>query len=107
MGEKDLRDIYTILYDHELGKGEDVDRVDADFIASTCGDDWGWYKTVTLNIEKSIDLVDDFLPEREKEAYLSRARHLREIIEAAPKSLRWQARARIGEARRWYDLPEE
>ena len=107
MGEKDLRDIYTILYDYELGKGEDVDRVDADFIASTCGDDWGWYKTVTLNIEKSIDLVDDFLPEREKEVYLSRARHLREIIEAAPKSLRWQARARIGEARRWYDLPEE
>ena len=107
MGEKDLRDIYTILYDHELGKGEDVDRVDADFVASTCGDDWGWYKTVTLNIEKSIDLVDDFLPEREKEVYLSRARHLREIIEAAPKSLRWQARARIGEARRWYDLPEE
>lgn len=107
MGEKDLRDIYTILYDHELGKGGDVDRVDADFVASTCGDDWGWYKTVTLNIEKSIDLVDDFLPEREKEVYLSRARHLREIIEAAPKSLRWQARARIGEARRWYDLPEE
>ncbi|TKJ31305.1 MAG: hypothetical protein CEE40_02005 [Chloroflexi bacterium B3_Chlor] len=107
MGEKDLRDIYAILYDHELGKGDNVHKVDADFIASTCGDDWGWYRTVTLNIEKSIDLVDDFLPAREKEVYVSRARQLSEIIEAAPKSLRWQARARIGEARRWYDLPEE
>jgi predicted regulator of Ras-like GTPase activity (Roadblock/LC7/MglB family) len=106
MDEKDLRDIYAILYDHELGQGADPEKVDASFIASICGDDWGWYKTVTMNIEKSIDLADSFLAEKEKEACLSRARQLREIIESAPKSLRWQARARIGEARRWYDLPE-
>jgi predicted regulator of Ras-like GTPase activity (Roadblock/LC7/MglB family) len=107
MDEKDLRDIYAILYDHELGQGADQEKVDANFIASICGDDWGWYKTVTMNIEKSTDLADSFLAEKEKEVYLSRARQLRDIIESAPKSLRWQARARIGEARRWYDLPEE
>jgi predicted regulator of Ras-like GTPase activity (Roadblock/LC7/MglB family) len=107
MGEKDLRDIYAILYDYELGAGSEADRVDTDFITSICGDDWGWYKTVTLNIEKSIDLAHDFLPDQQTEVYTSRAGQLREIVESAPKSLRWQARARIGEARRWYDLPEE
>jgi hypothetical protein len=28
-------------------------------------------------------------------------------IEAAPKSRAWRMRARIGERKRWYDLPEE
>ena len=107
LDEKDLRDIYAILCDHELGQVGDVDRVDADYVASICSDDWGWYKTATINLDKSIDLVGDFLAEPEKEVFSSRARRLMEIIETIPKSLRWQARARIGEAKRWYDLPEE
>jgi len=107
LDEKDLRDIYAILCDHELGQVGDVDRVDADYVASICSDDWGWYKTATINLDKSIDLVGDFLAEPEKEVFSSRARRLMEIIEAIPKSLRWQARARVGEAKRWYDLPEE
>lgn len=107
MDEKDLRDIYAILYEHELGETADPEKVDGALIASICGDDWGWYKTVTLNLDKSIDLTDDLLSDKEKDLYVSRARQLREMIEAAPKSLRWQARAAIGEARRWYDLPEE
>ena len=106
MDEKDLRDIYAMLHDHEVGHAGDPEKVDASFIASVCADDWGWYKTVTTNIERSVDLVDDFLAGQEKEVYVSRARQLRQTIEAAPKSLRWQTRARIGEARRWYDLPE-
>jgi hypothetical protein len=28
-------------------------------------------------------------------------------IEAAPKSLGWKARARVGERVRWYETPEE
>ena len=107
LDEKDLRDIYAILCDHELGHVGDMDRVDADYIASICSDDWGWYKTAAINLDKSIDLVGDFLAEPEKEVFSSRARRLMEIIETIPKSLRWQARARIGEAKRWYDLPEE
>jgi len=107
MGEKDLRDIYAILCDHELGHLGDVDSVEAGYIGSICSDDWGWYKTITLNLAKSMDLVDDFLADEEREIYVSRARQLMQVIEAVPKSLRWQARARIGEAKRWYDLPEE
>lgn len=107
MGEKDLRDIYAILCDHDLGPAGDVVEVDSAYVASICADNWGWYKTVTMNLDKSIELADDFLAGPQKEVYASRAHRLRQIIEAVPKSLRWQARARIGEARRWYDLPEE
>jgi predicted regulator of Ras-like GTPase activity (Roadblock/LC7/MglB family) len=107
MTEKDLRDIYAILCDHELGHLGDVDSVEASYIGSICSDDWGWYKTISLNLTKSMELVDDFLAGEERETYVSRARQLMQVVEAVPKSLRWQARARIGEARRWYDLPEE
>lgn len=107
MDEKDLRDIYALLCDHDLGHLGEVEQVDTDYIASVCGDDWGWYKTVTMNLEKSMELADNFLPEPYRDTFASRAQRLRSIVEAAPKSLRWQARARIGEARRWYDLPEE
>jgi predicted regulator of Ras-like GTPase activity (Roadblock/LC7/MglB family) len=107
MGEKDLRDIYAILCDYEPWPAGDANSLDADYIASVCSDDWGWYKTVTLNLEKSVELVDDFLGDEDKQLYVSRARQLSQTIEAVPKSLRWQARARIGETRRWYDLPEE
>jgi predicted regulator of Ras-like GTPase activity (Roadblock/LC7/MglB family) len=107
MGEKDLRDIYAILCDHELGRAGAVEEVDADYVVSVCGDDWGWYKTVTMNLDKSMELADEFLTHEQRETFESRARKLRGMIEAAPKSLRWQARATIGEARRWYDLPEE
>ena len=41
LDEKDLRDIYAIMCDHELGHVGDVDKVDADYVASICGDDWG------------------------------------------------------------------
>jgi predicted regulator of Ras-like GTPase activity (Roadblock/LC7/MglB family) len=107
MGENDLRDIYAILCDYEPGPAGDANSLDANYLASVCSDDWGWYKTVTLNLDKSIELVDDFLGDEDKQVYVSRARKLRQTIEAVPKSLRWQARARIGETRRWYDLPEE
>jgi predicted regulator of Ras-like GTPase activity (Roadblock/LC7/MglB family) len=107
MTEKDLRDIYAILCDHELGHLGDVHSVEASYIGSICSDDWGWYKTISLNLTKSMELVDDFLAGEERETYVSRARQLMQVVEAVPKSLRWQARARIGEARRWYDLPEE
>lgn len=107
MSEKDLRDIYALLCDHDLGHLGDAEQVDADYVASICSDDWGWYKTVTTNIKKCVELADEFLSQERKQTVVSRALRLSGIIEAAPKSLRWQARARIGEAKRWYDLPEE
>jgi hypothetical protein len=36
-----------------------------------------------------------------------RAGALAARIEAAPKSRRWRMRAKIGERKRWYELPEE
>jgi len=35
------------------------------------------------------------------------ADRLSQAMEAAPKSVRWKMRARVGEKVTWYELPEE
>jgi hypothetical protein len=74
------------------------------------GDDWGWWRTVTLNIERIRGVLGDGdrpaiaggrLDPRAQLDALERA------AEEAPKSRRWKLRARIGERKRWYEIPEE
>lgn len=107
LNEKDVKDIYAILYDHELGQVSDREIIDTRYIAQICGDDWGWYKTVTTNLDKVIALADDYLEGERKERITTRLRRLAQIIAETPKSMKWKMRARIGERVRWYDLPEE
>lgn len=107
INEKDLKDIYALLHDHELGTNPDPEIIDTGYIVKLCSDDWGWWKTVTLNIEKVSGLVGDYLQDADKDLILERLERLRRAIDAAPKSLKWKARARIGEKARWYQLPEE
>jgi hypothetical protein len=107
LNEKDVKDSFAMLVDHDIGETDDLETIDARFIAKLCGDDWGWYKTLTMNIEKMIELADDYLEEKEREIVVERLSRLRSVIEDAPKSTKWKMRARIGEKKRWYQLPED
>ncbi len=107
LNEKDVKDTYALVEDHEIGETDDREVIDSRRIARLCGDDWGWYKTITMNIEKVVALADDYLEGEEKELVTGRLRRLHQIIEQAPKSMKWKMRARVGEKVRWYDLPED
>ena len=107
LNEKDVKDTYALIEDHEIGETDDREVIDSRRIARLCGDDWGWYKTITMNIEKVVALADDYLAGEEKELVTGRLRRLHQIIEQAPKSMKWKMRARVGEKVRWYDLPED
>jgi hypothetical protein len=107
LNEKDVKDSFAMLYDHDIAEVDDLDTIDPRFIAQMCSDDWGWYKTLTMNIDKMIDLAPDYLDEKEKEAVVERLARLRQVIEEAPKSMKWKMRAKVGEKKRWYDLPED
>jgi len=111
INEKDIKDIFCIIKDHELGSGEKASEpsiINVDHIVDLCSKDWGLYKTITININKILLFIDeyDFDP-AEKAVIRGRLRKLLENIEKAPKSTRWKMRARVGEKVRWYDLPEE
>jgi hypothetical protein len=108
LNEKDVKDIYTVVQDHELAESDAPEVLDTRFITRLCGNDWGWYKTVTMNLDKVLALIDDYLEAGGvKDTIADRLRRLREAIETAPKSIKWKTRAAIGERVRWYELPED
>ncbi len=107
LNEKDIKDSFAMLVDHDIAEVDDRETIDSRFIAKLCSDDWGWYKTLTMNIDKITDLAPDFLDEKEREVVVDRLGRLRRVIEEAPKSMKWKMRARVGEKKRWYELPED
>jgi hypothetical protein len=105
LNEKDVRDALALLHDHPLGD-EDGEALNAARVAALCADDWGLWRTITGNLVACRAFADTYdVPER---ATLDeRLDGLLERIEAEPKTRAWKFRAKIGERKRWYDLPEE
>jgi hypothetical protein len=107
LNEKDVRDALAIVHAHPVAE-HDVEAVNASVVASLCAQDWGLWRTVTANLAECRSRVGEYdlsAPERERLA--ERIDALLQAIERAPKSRAWRLRARIGERKRWYDLPEE
>jgi predicted regulator of Ras-like GTPase activity (Roadblock/LC7/MglB family) len=96
--------ILSLLADHAVGDG--ADDIDPARITEVCADDWGWYKTVTMNLENAIKVAPTMLKGEQPGIVEQRARQLIKGIEDAPKSMGWQVRARLGERRPWYNVPE-
>lgn len=96
--ERDLKDAVALLADGE---------VDQERVAMVLASDWGWWRTSTEVLRRVEDYVrglpDDPLKERASAGIDS----LAAAIERHPKSLRWRARARVGERVRWYETPDE
>ena len=109
LNPKDVRDMLALLLDHALGDG-DVETINLGVITGLCGRDWGLYTTVLLNLERLERAVagGEVALEAAQVALLSeRIRALRAAIEAAPKTLAWKVRARVGKRVRWYQEVEE
>jgi hypothetical protein len=104
LNEKDVRDAVAVLHDRELGD-EDGDTVNAGRIAQLCSEDWGLWRTITRNLEACREQARAY--GEDLAGVAARFSELEERIEAEPKSRGWRMRARIGERKRWYELPEE
>jgi hypothetical protein len=107
LNEKDQRDILALLASHEVGEG-DAETINADFIAGLCAGDWGLWRTVKMNVDRSHAAVAGYeLRDEERARILRRLDGLWERIEREPKSRRWKLRDRVGDRVRWYEEPEE
>lgn len=107
LNEKDVRDALALLHDHPIADS-DGDAINGAHIAALCASDWGLWRTITANVaalEGHLDRYD--LPPEDKERIAGRVGELLERIEREPKTFGWKMRARIGERKRWYELPEE
>jgi hypothetical protein len=110
LNEKDADDCLRLLVSYRLDDSSDPDAIDLGVFRSLVGDDWGWWRTVTINLERITALVNGGARpaiEGGKLDATTQLKTLSEVAESAPKSRRWKMRARIGERKRWYDVPEE
>jgi hypothetical protein len=104
--ERDARDTIAIMKDHDLGAG-DPEKIDVDYIAKLCSDDWGLYKTLTMNAEIISGMVVDYhLLEEDTKTIRSRFGSFLKRLEDEPKSAKWRKRAAIGEKTQWYENVE-
>ncbi len=115
--DKDLGDAVCLLADHPLAPagrlvaGPAADGrpgpIDLVRLRAVLGSDWGLCHTVERNLRAVADAWSRRpAPEAPFPVDVQVAALLADI-EAAPKSLGWKARARVGERVRWYETPEE
>jgi hypothetical protein len=105
--EKDIKDIVTMLLDHEVETSDNA-HINGSYLAKLCADDWGIYKTFTIVIGKALIITDKFdLTPSQKETVKARLKRLLDLMEAEPKSFGWNMRAKVGEKKAWYKLPED
>lgn len=105
---KDLSDVAMLLWDHQPADGDGPGQLNLARLAATCAADWGLYTTVTGNLAACSGLLGDLVadsPDRERIA--SRIGVITDALQAAPKTMGWQLRAKVGRRMRWYQLPEE
>lgn len=105
MSDAGLRDICALLIQYDLGIGAEKGKLDASEITRLCAEDWGWYKTVSINLDRVNTFATASLTPPDRSLVVERIQRLKQSIASAPKSLRWQTRARLGESMRWYDTP--
>jgi hypothetical protein len=102
INEKDLIDTIMLLLEHPLT--EDDVGVNMRLVAELCARDWGWWRTLTMNLVKVKQMAehyDELTPDEtgrvgtQVEAALAR-------IEDEPKSMGWRLRAKVGDRKKWY-----
>ena len=107
LNEKDLKDIWALVLEHEVADHDD-DTINDGVVARVLAGDWGFWRTSRESVEVARErLGDSGLDSEQRQVIDDRLRRLWERVEQEPKSLRWRSRAKIGDRSRWYEQPEE
>lgn len=100
----DLVDL-MVLFASSEGLGADAQQPETSRVMAVLRDDWGFWYTSTSNLRRLIEelgscapVLGALAPEIEQ-----RARHLLQLLDEVPKSVRWKLRARVGTKVRWYE----
>ncbi len=109
LNRKDALDITSVLLNNETGSS-DNETINLKIIAQLCSQDWGLYKTTSINLGRVVDIVhekDINLSESERDLIMSRVQSIQKTFEEMPKPIAWQLRDRVGTRVKWYIEVEE
>jgi hypothetical protein len=102
INEKDIIDTIMLLLEHPLGD-EDGDVINIGLVAGVCAKDWGWWRTLTMNLGKVRQAAGAYdLTVEEAGRVVAQVDAAMQRIEDEPKSMGWRMRARIGDRKKWY-----
>lgn len=104
---KDLVDAAALLLDHPFTTDET--GINIAYLSKLTSSDWGLWRTTTIVAQRVGEFAEtlDGLGDDQREAIQGRVREYTDALDASDKSRAWRLRARIGERKRWYALPEE
>jgi hypothetical protein len=101
----DRMDAAALLATHPVGEaGDPGEAIDPAYVAGLLARDWGFHHTATANLAA---LRDNPAGNGSAETVRGRVDALLGAIDAAPKSVRWRARARVGERMQWWQDVDE
>ena len=103
--EKDYLDLCAIFADHDLTI--DDSGINLAYIVELTAGNWGLWRTVGMVAGRTERFALQLPGFEGSGAVAERLRRLRSELETSPKSRAWKLRARIGDRKRWYELPEE
>jgi hypothetical protein len=103
INEKDLIDTITLLLEFPLGDSDD-DTINMDLVAGICAKDWGWWRTLTMNLGKVRQMAEHYeqLTDDETRRLSDQVQAALDRIEAEPKSMSWKLRSKVGDRKKWY-----
>jgi hypothetical protein len=103
INEKDLIDTITLLLEYPLGDS-DEDTINIERVAQVCGKDWGWWRTLTMNLDKVRQMAEHYeeLTDEEKRRVAGQVAAALDRVDAEPKSMSWKLRAKVGDRKKWY-----
>jgi len=115
INRKDVLDALALLADYPLADGDEAgDAISLRRITGLTSNDWGWWRTITNNLDNLQTIADADLQPGELEfgrpprfRPSAQIAALRQAVDSAPKSTRWKLRARVGDRMVWYEEPEE
>jgi hypothetical protein len=103
INDKDLKDAMLLLLAGQLGEN-DKDKINIKYVAKLMSEDWGFYYTSIMNLNKVQAAVYGVpaLSEQERLLINENAETIIKIIEMEPKSGKWKGRAKTGTNKIWY-----
>jgi hypothetical protein len=102
INEKDIIDTIMLLLEHPLGD-EDGDVINVGLVARVCAKDWGWWRTLTMNVDKVRQAAGAYeLGPEERDRVVAQAEAILQRIDGEPKSIGWKMRAKVGDRKKWY-----
>jgi hypothetical protein len=111
INRKDLIDAVRLVLTHpnvDLGPGSgERDTLSLERLRVVTSNDWGWFTTVTDNLQLVRTAASDLLAPEYAALVQSRVDEIDASLRSAPKSMRWKARSVVGRKTAWYELPEE